>query len=143
MKKEVKTTEKIENSQEVERVTELAPVARGTLDNVSDKLAKLDKMKDSVPLTCTSKEFKANEKGNFIFLGIDKMNFKEVDKDTGEEYLRESKAVKFCDSQKNVYINAGVNLVEQLKELPIGTPISIEYVGKEQKTKKYKICLIS
>lgn len=102
-------TKKTELAENESANNEIVQVEKTQLDNVVDTLAKLDKMQDNVPLTCESKEFKTiGERGNFIFLGLSSMTFKQVDKDTGEETSRTIDAVKFCDSKKNVFINAGL-----------------------------------
>ena len=138
--------ENVENVQDVQRVDENTQTVdlAVSMPDVDAILSKLDDMEDSVPITCQSKEFtKQGEKGNYLFLGLSDMTFNAVDKDTGEETKRTIPAVKFCDSKKDVFINAGVDLVDQLKSLEIVTPVSIEYIGKIKKVKKYKICLLS
>ena len=118
------------NENETQEVEVYQVPAQGLM--LAQDLPDLDSMSASdQPLTMTYLVF---EKGQVIranYAGIkvikSKKNLKE-----GEDF-RELDAV-VLQTKDNIYLNSGANLVEQLRMIPIGTPVQVTFSGKEQTT---------
>ena len=118
------------NENETQEVEVYQVPAQGLM--LAQDLPDLDSMSASdQPLTMTYLVF---EKGQIIranYAGIkvikSKKNLKE-----GEDF-RELDAV-VLQTKDNIYLNSGANLVEQLRMIPIGTPVQVTFSGKEQTT---------
>ena len=111
------------------------------LSTLMDQSIDLDKRKTSVNISPEYFEFaKTGTKVRGVLFGFMPINVK--DKTTDE--LREIDAVAWV-LNKRVYLNAGVNLVNQFKKLnlPKGTAVEIEFVEKDGDVKKYSISLLS
>ena len=105
-----------------------------------EKSTKLDKMNQILTLTAEYIELeKPGESFRGVFIGNQTMNI--TDKVTGEEKSME--AVRFLIS-KQVFINAGVVLVNEIKRaaVPVGTSVEITYLRKEGNTKIYQVTLL-
>ena len=124
--------------------TENAAVAvANEITNFAELVAKstnLDKMEQVLTLTAEYIELeKPSESFRGIFIGTQTMNM--TDKTTGEE--KSIEAVRFLIN-KQVFINAGVVLVNEIKRaaVTVGTPVEITYLRKEGNTKIYQVTLL-
>lgn len=124
--------------------TENAAVAvAGQITNFAELVAKsteLAKMEQVLTLTAEYIELeKPAESFRGIYIGTQTMHT--TDKVTGEE--KSMDAVRFLIN-KQVFINAGVVLVNEIKRaaVTIGTPVEITYLRKEGNTKIYQVTLL-
>jgi len=104
------------------------------------KSTNLDKLEQVLTLTAEYIELeKPSESFRGIFIGTQVMNM--TDKTTGEE--KSIEAVRFLIN-KQVFINAGVVLVNEIKRsaVTVGTPVEITYLRKEGNTKIYQVTLL-
>jgi len=113
------------------------------ITNFAELVAKstnLDKMEQVLTLTAEYIELeKPSESFRGIFIGTQTMNM--TDKTTGEE--KSIEAVRFLIN-KQVFINAGIVLVNEIKRaaVTVGTPVEITYLRKEGNTKIYQVTLL-
>lgn len=113
------------------------------ITNFAELVAKsthLDKLEQVITLTAQYLELeKPAESFRGIYIGTQVMNL--TDKVTGEE--KTTDAVRFLIN-KQVFINAGVVLVNEIKRaaITIGTSLEITYLRKEGNTKIYQITLL-
>jgi len=104
------------------------------------KSTNIDKLEQVLTLTAEYIELeKPSESFRGIFIGTQVMNM--TDKTTGEE--KSIEAVRFLIN-KQVFINAGVVLVNEIKRsaVTVGTPVEITYLRKEGNTKIYQVTLL-
>lgn len=112
-----------------EKETELAAsplvMSQEKLQSLEQQLSRLDQMTTGVCLNAKYKEFDAvGEVVRGIYLGI-----KPIYKGRGAE-RQEIPAAQWIDSDKQLWINAGTILVNQMKDIPSGTPVEILYSEK-------------
>lgn len=113
------------------------------ITNFAELVAKstsLDKLEQVITLTAEYIELeKPSESFRGIYIGSQEMHL--IDKVTGEE--KKMEAVRFLIN-KQVFINAGVVLVNEIKRanLNIGTAIEVCYLRKEGNTKIYQVTLL-
>jgi hypothetical protein len=125
---------------EVASGTEVQVFSADQLGNLLEASTGLEKKKTSVNVSPEYFEFaKVGTKVRGLLFGVMSINVK--DKKTDE--LREIDAVAWV-ADKKVYLNAGVNLVSQLKRLnlPKGTAVEIEFTEKDGDVKKYSVTLL-
>jgi hypothetical protein len=113
----------------VEQETELSahPVvmSHGQMSAMETQLAKLQVMAKGICLNAKYREFDAvGEIVRGVFLGM-----KMIYKGRGAE-RQEIPAVQWIDKDKQLWINAGKILVNQLQNVPPNTPIEIIYSEK-------------
>jgi hypothetical protein len=109
----------------VEKETELSASAvvlsENQLERVESMLQNLNAMRGGISLNAKYREFDAvGETIRGVFLGM-----KTIVK--GKEHIE---AVTWIDSGKQLWLNAGKILVNQLRDLPKGTPVEITYTQK-------------
>jgi len=100
----------------------------------------LDKLEQVLTLTAEYIELeKPSESFRGIYIGTQTMHI--TDKVTGEE--KSMDAVRFLIN-KQVFINAGIVLVNEIKRagINVGTPVEITYLRKEGNTKIYQVTLL-
>jgi len=105
-----------------------------------ERSTQLEKAKPILTLTAEYIELeKPGESFRGVYIGEQTMEI--ADKATGE--IKALVAARFLVN-KQVKINAGVVLVNEIKRagISVGTPIEITYVKKEGNTKLYSITLI-
>ena len=113
------------------------------ITNFAELVAKstnLDNLEQVLTLTAEYIELeKPSESFRGVFIGTQHTNM--TDKATGEEKIVE--AARFLIN-KQVFINMGVVLVQELKraDVKIGTPVEITYLRKEGNTKIYQVTLL-
>jgi len=109
--------------------------------NFTELLSKsenLSKLKPVMNLTADYMELeKPTDSFRGIFIGIGEINV--TDKVTGE--LKSIEASRFL-VDKQVKINAGVSLVRETKNVPVGTAVQVTYERKEGNVKIYSIALL-
>ena len=104
------------------------------------KSTQLDKMEQVLTLTAEYIELeKPAESFRGLYIGTQHTNM--TDKNTGEEKVVE--AARFLIN-KQVFINMGVVLVQEIKRagINVGTPVEITYLRKEGNTKIYQVTLL-
>lgn len=104
------------------------------------KSTQLDKLEQVITLTAQYLELeKPAESFRGVYIGTQVMTM--ADKVTGEE--KSMDAVRFLIN-KQVFINAGVVLVNEIKRagINVGTPVEITYLRKEGNTKIYQVTLL-
>lgn len=104
------------------------------------KSTQLDKLEQVITLTAQYLELeKPAESFRGVYIGTQVMTM--ADKVTGEE--KSFDAVRFLIN-KQVFINAGVVLVNEIKRagINVGTPVEITYLRKEGNTKIYQVTLL-
>ena len=104
------------------------------------KSTQLDSLSQVLTLTAEYIELeKPSESFRGIYIGTQTMHI--TDKVTGEE--KQMEAVRFLIN-KQVFINAGVVLVNEIKRaaVPVGTSVEITYLRKEGNTKIYQVTLL-
>lgn len=104
------------------------------------KSTELDKLEQVITLTAQYLELeKPAESFRGVYIGTQVMTM--ADKVTGEE--KSFDAVRFLIN-KQVFINAGVVLVNEIKRagINVGTPVEITYLRKEGNTKIYQVTLL-
>jgi hypothetical protein len=110
--------------------------------NLSELIAKsegLAKLKPVMTLTADYIELeKPDDAFRGIYIGIGEINV--TDKVTGE--LKAIESVRFI-IDKQVKINAGVSLVRELKNVPVGTPLEVKYLRKDGNVKIYSVTLLA
>ena len=110
--------------------------------NLSELIAKsegLGKLKPVMTLTADYIELeKPDDAFRGIYIGIGEINV--TDKVTGE--LKAIESVRFI-IDKQVKINAGVSLVRELKNVPVGTPLEVKYLRKDGNVKIYSVTLLA
>lgn len=115
------------NGAEKETELEASPlvVSNEKLAEIETRLARLDTMQTGICLNAKYKEFDSvGEVMRGIYLGT-----KSIFKGRGAE-RQEIPAVQWIDADKQLWINAGTILVNQLKDVPSGTPVEIIYSEK-------------
>jgi hypothetical protein len=121
--------------------TETAEIQVAGDINFQELVAKsegLTKLKPVMTLTADYIELEKPEdsfRGVYIGLG----DISVTDKGTGEQ--RQLKSARFL-IDKQVKINSGVNLVRQLDNVPVGTPVEVTYTKKEGNVKIYNLSLL-
>jgi hypothetical protein len=136
--------------------TELAVQAPGAvtainndaLINLMNQSTNVDKLEPVMSLTANYLELaKPGESFKCLFVDFSTINVNGTitDSETGEETegLKELPAVRLL-ANKQLFLNAGVSLVNELKalHLPSGTPILITYKEKKGNLKIYSIDLL-
>jgi hypothetical protein len=136
--------------------TELAVQAPGAvtaidndaLINLMNQSTNVDKLEPVMSLTANYLELaKPGESFKCLFVDFSTINVngKSTDELTGEESegLKEIKAVRLL-ANKQLFLNGGVALVNELEKLnlPSGTPILITYKEKKGNLKVYSIDLL-
>jgi len=110
--------------------------------NLSELIARsegLGKLKPVMTLTADYIELeKPDDAFRGIYIGIGEINV--TDKVTGE--LKAIESVRFI-IDKQVKINAGVSLVRELKNVPVGTPLEVKYLRKDGNVKIYSVTLLA
>lgn len=125
---------------QVQHFESSAPEDGTNLSAMLDASRNLEAAKPVLTLTQIYKEFsKVGETFRGVFFGIVAINVK--DKET--EDLVERPAIRIINDGK-VYLNAGVNLVNQFRNsnIPIGTPVEIEFTEKHGQVKVYSITIL-
>jgi hypothetical protein len=98
----------------------------------------LEKLTPVMTLTADYIEMvNVGDKFRGVYIGVGEINV--TDKATGE--LKPLVCARFI-VDKQVKINAGVNLVRELKNVPQGTPIEVEFSKKDGNVKIYSITLL-
>jgi hypothetical protein len=118
------------------------------LINLMNQSTSVDKLEPIMSLTANYLELaKPGESFKCLFVDFSTINVngKSTDEFTGEESegLKEIKAVRLL-ANKQLFLNAGVALVNELEKLnlPSGTPILITYKEKKGNLKVYSIDLL-
>lgn len=110
--------------------------------NLSELIAKsenLSKLKPVMTLTADYIELeKPDDKFRGVYVGIGDINV--TDKATGE--LRNLPCARFL-IDKQIKINAGVSLVRELKNVPQGTSVEIQYLRKDGNVKIYSVTILA
>lgn len=121
--------------------TETALTTSGDIANLSELIAKsteLSKLKPVMTLTADYIELeKPDDKFRGVYVGVGEINV--TDKATGE--LRSLPCARFI-VDKQVKINAGVSLVRELKAIPVGTSVEVQYLRKDGNVKIYSVTLL-
>jgi hypothetical protein len=123
--------------------TEIAVAEQTLPTNFAELLeasANVSKLKEVVTLTSEYIELdKPSDSFKGIFVGFITMSV--TNKATGE--LRSMDAAQFLIDKK-MFINGGVNLVNQLKKsnVPAGTAIKVTYIRKDGNVKVYELTLL-
>lgn len=113
------------------------------ITNFADLVAKSTMLNDLEQVVTLTAEYieleKPSESFRGIFIGTQQMHI--IDKVTGEEKTMD--AVRFLIN-KQVFINAGVVLVNEIKRagINVGTPVEVTYLRKEGNTKIYQVTLL-
>lgn len=108
------------------------------LDELVAKSEGLTKLKPVMNLTAEYIELeKPEDSFRGVYIGTGEISV--TDKQTGEQ--RKLTSARFL-IDKQVKINAGVNLVRELKEVPMGTPVEITYLRKDGNVKIYSVSLL-
>ena len=113
------------------------------ITNFADLVAKSTMLNDLEQVVTLTAEYieleKPSESFRGIFIGTQQMHL--IDKVTGEEKTMD--AVRFLIN-KQVFINAGVVLVNEIKRagINVGTPVEVTYLRKEGNTKIYQVTLL-
>jgi hypothetical protein len=100
----------------------------------------LNAAKPVLTLTNVYKEFdKIGETFRGVYYGISNITVK----DQATQELVERPAVRLIN-EGTVYLNAGVNLVNQFRRnnLPVGTAVQIEYIEKQGNVKVYSLAIL-
>jgi hypothetical protein len=109
--------------------------------NFTELLAKSENLSKLKPVMNLTADYIELEKPSYsfrgIFIGIGEINV--TDKVTGE--LKSIEASRFL-VDKQVKINAGVSLVRETKNVPVGTAVQVTYERKEGNVKIYSIALL-
>ena len=113
------------------------------ITNFADLVAKSTMLNDLEQVVTLTAEYieleKPSESFRGVFIGTQQMHL--IDKVTGEEKTMD--AVRFLIN-KQVFINAGVVLVNEIKRagINVGTPVEVTYLRKEGNTKIYQVTLL-
>ena len=113
------------------------------ITNFADLVAKSTMLNDLEQVVTLTAEYieleKPSESFRGIYIGTQQMHI--IDKVTGEEKTMD--AVRFLIN-KQVFINAGVVLVNEIKRagINVGTPVEVTYLRKEGNTKIYQVTLL-
>ena len=108
------------------------------LDEMVAKSEGLSKLKPVMNLTAEYIELeKPEDSFRGVYIGTSEISV--TDKNTGE--MRKLTSARFL-IDKQVKINAGVNLVRELKDVPVGTPVEITYLRKDGNVKIYSVTLL-
>ena len=126
----------------------VAVINNDALINLMNQSTNLDKLEPVMSLTANYLELaKPGESFKCLFVDFSTINVngKSTDELTGEESegLKEIKAVRLL-ANKQLFLNGGVALVNELEKLnlPSGTPILITYKEKKGNLKVYSIDLL-
>lgn len=128
---------------ETDFVRQVSVMNADKLSEISLKASGLDGMEKGISLTTTYKEFsKAGEKTRGVFMGMKSLNKKD---ENGS--LIPLPAVGWMESNGEIFVNAGSNLVGQLAGVAPMTAVEIEFVKEEKvqsggKVKVYKVTLL-
>ena len=113
------------------------------ITNFADLVAKSTMLNDLEQVVTLTAEYieleKPSESFRGVYIGTQQMHI--IDKVTGEEKTMD--AVRFLIN-KQVFINAGVVLVNEIKRagINVGTPVEVTYLRKEGNTKIYQVTLL-
>lgn len=108
------------------------------LDEMVAKSEGLNKLKPVINLTAEYIELqKPEDSFRGVYVGTGEMNV--TDQNTGE--MRKLTSARFL-IDKQVRINAGVSLVRELKEVPVGSPVEVTYTKKDGNVKIYSVSLL-
>ena len=114
----------------------------GDFTNFSEMVAKSENLKKMKPVMTLTADYieleKPDDSFRGIYIGVGEISV--TDKATGEQ--RKLKSARFL-VDKSVKINAGVNLVRELANVPTGTPVEITYLRKDGNVKIYSVTLLS
>ena len=125
----------LNNTENAEIQVSVDPINFGELVAKSEGLTKL---KPLMNLTADYVELeKPEDSFRGIYIGVGEINV--TDQSTGELASKES--ARFL-IDKQVKINAGVNLVRQIKDVPVGTAVEVTYTKKEGNVKIYSVTLL-
>jgi len=143
----------MENTNNTTALTAQAPGAVAVLNNdalinLMNQSTNVDKLEPVMSLTANYLELaKPGESFKCLFVDFSTINVngKSTDELTGEESegLKEIKAARLL-ANKQLFLNGGVALVNELEKLnlPSGTPILITYKEKKGNLKVYSIDLL-
>lgn len=110
--------------------------------NFAEMVAKSENLKKLKPVMTLTADYieleKPEDSFRGVYIGLGEINV--TDESTGE--LKTKTSARFL-VDKQVKINAGVNLVRECQNVPVGTPVEVTYVKKEGKVKIYSVSLLS
>jgi hypothetical protein len=133
----------MENTQITTQDNATTAVANLDITNFAELVERSTQLEKAKPILTLTAEYIELEKPGESFRGvyIGEQTMEIADKATGE--IKALVAARFLVN-KQVKINAGVVLVNEIKRagISVGTPIEITYVKKEGNTKLYSITLI-
>ena len=109
--------------------------------NFQDLVAKSENLTDLKPVMTLTADYieleKPKDSFRGIYMGTGEINV--TDKSSGE--VRPLTSCRFL-VDKQVKINAGVTLVRECANVPMGTPVEVTYLRKEGNVKIYSVALL-
>lgn len=116
-------------SDEINETTALVPLDSEAVQILQpEQLPDLDAMDEGMSLAPSYREFQEGQSVRAVLCGFSEM---ESQKKDGQDKGRMIPMAVF-QSKDGVWVNAGANLVQQVKNVPIGTALQVTFKGKER-----------
>ena len=105
-------------------------IPAGQMEAIKDRVSKLDDMEPGISLQGRYREFEKGQTIRGVFIGYKTIH--KTDQKTGNIVPLES--ANWIESDGNLYMNSGANLIKQLRDTNVGqgTPVQITLVTTEK-----------